>query len=286
MDRGSAAPLDGVGVVSLATNLPGPAAAARLTDLGADVVKVEPPQGDGLQAAAPGWYRELADGQEVVRLDLREAAGREALEERLATADVLLTAMRPAALDRLGLRKSVARHRLVHVEIVGFDGERAEEAGHDLTYQAAHGTLLPPAMPTVPVADLLGGERAALVAVAGLRLRERSGAAVHQPVEHDRVARDAAASVRHGLTGPGDALGGAIPAYGVYPTSDGYVAVGAVEPHFAARLGDALGRTRAELTARFATAEGKHWQKLGNELDIPIIAVGPTVADDTLEEVR
>ena len=56
---------------------------------------------------------------------------RERLEQRLATADVLLTAMRPAALDRLGLRKSVARHRLVHVEIVGYDGERAGEAGPD-----------------------------------------------------------------------------------------------------------------------------------------------------------
>ena len=117
------------------------------------------------------------------------------------------------------------------------------------------------------------------------RLRERSGAAVHQPVVLDRVARDAAASVRHGLTGPGDALGGAIPAYGVYPTSDGYVAVGAVEPHFVARLGDAVGRTRTELAARFATADSTHWQELGNELDIPIVSVGPTV-DDTLQEMR
>ncbi|SFN18478.1 Crotonobetainyl-CoA:carnitine CoA-transferase CaiB [Pseudonocardia ammonioxydans] len=286
MDRGSAAPLHGVRVVSLAVNVPGPVAAARLADLGADVVKVEPPAGDALQVAAAGWYRELTARHEVVTLDLRDAADRERLEERLATADVLLTAMRPAALDRLGLRASVGRHRLVHVEIVGYDGERAGEAGHDLTYQAAHGTLQPPAVPTVPVADLLGGERAALAAVAGLRLRDRSGDAVHQPVVLDHVARDAAAGVRHGLTGPGDVLGGASPGYGIYPTTDGYVAVGAVEPHFVARLGDAVGRTRAELAARFATADSKHWQELGNELDIPIVAVGSIVDDDTLQEMR
>ncbi|MFP5069317.1 CoA transferase [Pseudonocardia nantongensis] len=285
MDRGSAAPLDGVRVVSLAVNVPGPVAAARLADLGADVVKVEPPAGDALHVAAPGWYRELTARQEVVTLDLRDAADRERLEERLATADVLLTAMRPAALDRLGLRGSVRRHRQVHVEIVGYDGERAGEAGHDLTYQAAHGTLQPPAVPTVPVADLLGGERAALAAVAGLRGRDRSGDAVHELVVLDRVARDAAAGVRHGLTGPGDVLGGASPGYGIYPTSDGHVAVGAVEPHFVARLADAVGHTRAELAARFATADSKRWQELGNELDIPIVAVGPTV-DDTLQEMR
>ena len=73
MDRESAAPLHGVRVVSLAVNVPGPVAAARLADLGADVVKVEPPAGDALQVAAAGWYRELTARHEVVTLDLREA---------------------------------------------------------------------------------------------------------------------------------------------------------------------------------------------------------------------
>ena len=83
VDRGAAAPLDGVRVVSLAVNVPGPVAAARLADLGADVVKVEPPAGDALQVAAPGWYRELTARQQVVPLDLRDAPDRERLEQRL-----------------------------------------------------------------------------------------------------------------------------------------------------------------------------------------------------------
>ena len=58
-------------VVTTALNIPGPVAAARLRELGATVTKVEPPGGDPLALAAPDWYRELAAGQEVVRLDLK-----------------------------------------------------------------------------------------------------------------------------------------------------------------------------------------------------------------------
>ena len=73
------APLTGIRVVSTAGNLPGPLAAARLHDLGAQVTKVEPPSGDPLRAVAPGAYDELVAGQEVVTLDLRDDAGRERL---------------------------------------------------------------------------------------------------------------------------------------------------------------------------------------------------------------
>ena len=68
----------GVGVVSLAVNLPGPLAVARLASMGASATKVEPPSGDPLQAVAPSWYEELAAGQEVVTLDLKSPAGRSA----------------------------------------------------------------------------------------------------------------------------------------------------------------------------------------------------------------
>jgi crotonobetainyl-CoA:carnitine CoA-transferase CaiB-like acyl-CoA transferase len=134
-------PLDGIRVVSLAVNLPGPLAAARLAAMGATVTKVEPPDGDPLQRYASGWYAELTQGQQVLTLDLKDRADRTHASRLLAEADVLLTAMRPSALDRLGLQDDVDEHGLVLVEIVGHDGDRADEAGHDLTYQAAHGTL-------------------------------------------------------------------------------------------------------------------------------------------------
>ncbi|MCM3556733.1 CoA transferase [Janibacter melonis] len=266
-------PLDGVRVVSLAVNLPGPLAAARLTSMGAAVTKVEPPTGDPLALVAPTWYTELVGGQEVVRLDLKDPADRAALEDRLAGVDVLLTSMRPSALERLGLPKSVERHGLLLVEVVGYDGDRAEEAGHDLTYQASRGMVAPPTMPLVPMVDVLGSERAVSATLAGLRVRESLGAAVHERVVLDEVADDAAASLRHGLTGPGAVLGGALPGYAIYATSDGYVAVGAIEPHFAARLAEHVGSTRSELETAFASRPSAHWEQLGREHDVPVVVV-------------
>lgn len=206
-------------------------------------------------------------------LDLKEPAGRAALQDRLADADVLLTAMRPSALARLELVDSLERHGLVLVEIVGYDGERADEAGHDLTYQAARGTLAPPTMPLVPLVDVLGAERAVAATLAGLRRGTFEPGAIRERVVLDDVAIDASAAVRHGLTGPGDVLGGGLPTYGIYATSDGHVAVGAIEPHFARRLADAVGVTREDLVARFATETSAHWQSLGRSLDIPIVAL-------------
>lgn len=168
--------LTGITVITLAVNLPGPLTAARLTAMGARVLKVEPPSGDPLQHVAPQYYRELAAHQEVMTLDLKTDSDKATLDSLAADAHVLLTSMRPRAAAALGLPALVERHGLVHVEIVGFNGDRADVPGHDLTYQAAHGSLVPGTMPTVPVADVLGGERAVTAALAGLRLREQAPA--------------------------------------------------------------------------------------------------------------
>src|SRR5919202_5567028 len=98
-------PLRGIRVVSLALNVPGPVAAARLCRVGATVTKIEPPDGDPLARVCPAWYEELCAGQDVVRLDLKDAAGRASLDGLLEGADLLLTSSRPAALGRLGLSR-------------------------------------------------------------------------------------------------------------------------------------------------------------------------------------
>ncbi len=90
-------------VLTLALNVPGPVAAARLAGLGATVTKVEPPGGDPLATVSPTWYRALHEGLAVQQIDLKTPEGRAALEPLLAAADLLLTANRPAALARLGL---------------------------------------------------------------------------------------------------------------------------------------------------------------------------------------
>ena len=93
--------LNGIKVVNLAVNLPGPAAARRLLKLGARVVKVEPPGGDPMFHYSPAWYEQLADGQEIIRIDLKNFGEKRQLDQLLQEADLLITANRPAALAGL-----------------------------------------------------------------------------------------------------------------------------------------------------------------------------------------
>ena len=273
-------PLAGITVISLAVNLPGPLAAARLHSIGARVIKVEPPVGDPLNLLYPDYYQELTAGQEIRTIDLKDGAGAEQLKALLAEADLLLTSMRPRAAAALGLPELVDEYGLVHVEIVGFAGDRADVPGHDLTYQAAHSTLLPGTMPTVPVADVLGGEHAALQALAGLRELEarrdagqdagqRTGGVVRRVVL-DEAAEWAAGPARHKMSTPGGHLGGGLPVYRTYPTADGHVAVACLEPHFAKALGSLLGSEHEELERVFAAEPTAHWVAFAAEHELPI----------------
>lgn len=271
-------PLAGVTVITLAGNLPGPLAAARLAEMGAQVTKVEPPAGDPLAHAVPEYYRELTDGQDIVTIDLKDPAGMQQVDRLAADADILITAMRPRAVRSLGIPELVDRHGLVHVEIVGFAGDRADVPGHDLTYQAAHGTLLPGVMPTVPVADVLGGERAASSALAGLRQREQwaraEGSAapggIVRRIVLDEAAEWAAGPARHGLTAPGGHLGGGVPFYGTYATQDGHIAVACLEPHFARALAQLVAADGPGLERAFAEQPTAHWVTFAAEHDLPI----------------
>lgn len=270
--------LSRVRVVTLATNLPGPVAADRLRRMGAEVITVEPPTGDPLAEICPDWYAELTAGQQVTVCDLKTREGRAELDRLLDTADVLITAMRPAAAGRLGLPASVReRPRLSWIRIVGYAGERADTPGHDLTYQAVHGTLTAPTMPTVPVADLLGAERAVTAVLAALRERDRGGRGVQTEIVLDQAAADAGAAVRHGLTGPGAPLGGARAEYRIYRCADGHIALAVLEPHFRDRVCAALGvpATAADFAAAFAGGTAASWQDWARTHDIPLAAVTP-----------
>ena len=232
-------PLRGVRVLTLAVNLPGPAAACKLCDMGASVVKVEPPGGDPLARMCPGYYEVLSIGQEVVRLDLKDGQDRASMDDWLETMDLLLTASRPAALGRLGLSWPELRARfprLCQVAIVGHPPPDEDTPGHDLTYQALFGTLSPPGMPPVLVADLAGAERTVSAALSLLFARERGQGAGYEQVALSEAARSFAGPLRWGLTAPGGVLGGGFPGYGLYRAREGPVALAALEGHFWERL--------------------------------------------------
>lgn len=275
-------PLDGIKVVSLAINAPGPVAAARLRDFGATVVKVEPPSGDPLEHLGTGWHQDLTQGMEIVTLDLKSPEGVAELETHLSDADLMLTANRPSALDRLGLGWDALHAkfpRLCHVAIVGYLPPNEDVAGHDLNYQAANGMLNPPAMPRVLIADMAGAERATQVALALLLGRERGQDARRELVALSDAAREFATTIRYDITTPGSVLGGGLPNYRIYETSDGYLACGALEMHFFHRLLAAFERDmmdEAELQEVFLTRSAQEWEDWGHARDIPLAKVHGT----------
>lgn len=271
-------PLTGVRVVTLATNLPGPLAAARLAELGAEVTKIEPPAGDALASFHPKWYAALAAGQDVRVLDLKSAPGRSELLELLAGADLLLTASRPAALARLELdwpALATRFPRLCQVAIVGHAGKDGDRPGHDLTYQAEAGLLDGAAMPRSPFADLAGAERAVSEACAVLVQRDRQGRGAYREVSLAVVAADLAEPLRRGLTTPDGPLGGGIPTYRSYVARDGQVAVACLEPHFRDRLIAELevDGSQAGFEKIFTTKTAAQWEQWAATRDLPVVRV-------------
>src|SRR4051812_40697823 len=97
------APLHGIRILSLALNLPGPAALMRCRGMGATCTKLEPPSGDPMGHYNPSAYAQLHEGVKVLRADLKTPQGQEAVHRELARTDILLTSFRPSALEKLGL---------------------------------------------------------------------------------------------------------------------------------------------------------------------------------------
>ena len=271
--------LEGVHIVSIALNLPGPACARRLADFGAAVTKIEPPDalgGDPMRHYASGYYEELHRGIAVRTLNLKADADRAALDALLATADILLTSQREAALARLKLDWPTLFARFPKLSQVAIVGSAAgDDAGHDLTYLAMAGLATPPQLPATLLADLAGAERATTATFAALRLAEQSGRGRQWVVSLESAAQAFSGPHRHGLTAAGGILAGRHPGYNFYRARDGWLALAALEPHFAERVKMAsdVPFTVAALSDFFGGNTAQHWQRWANEHDIPLAAL-------------
>jgi crotonobetainyl-CoA:carnitine CoA-transferase CaiB-like acyl-CoA transferase len=237
-------PLKGIRIISLALNLPGPAALRRLADMGATCTKINPPAGDAMKAYTAAGYAMLHADVRELTLDLKDPKGQATLHKRLATTDVLLTSFRPSALQKLGLswRALRQRHRqLSLVQIVGAPGSLAEVPGHDLTYQAEVGLVPGLQLPASLFADMGGALMASEATLKAVLQQKISG----RGSLHEVALSDAAAWLAlprdWQMTTPEGPVGGAHAGYGLYPCKDGRVAVAALEPHFAQRLCEAAG---------------------------------------------
>lgn len=268
MTATSPGPLTGIRVVEIAGLGAAPFAAMLLSDLGADVLRVDRP-------GAPDRPADLlARGRASIVADLKDATGLGRVREAAILADVLIEGFRPGVMERLGLGPQDLMRlnpRLVYARVTGWGqaGPLAQRAGHDINYIALSGMLSamgPADRPPMPPLNLVGdfgggGAYAALGVVAALYERTRSG--LGQVVDAAMV--DGAASmtamllshIQGGRAGTGTGRGryfldGSAPYYRCYRCRDGeYLAVGAIEPQFWQEFCRCLG-SEVELSQRYA----------------------------------
>jgi len=181
-------PLDGIRVIEFAHMVMGPSCGLVLADLGAEVVKVEPLEGDNtrrLEAAGAGFFPIFNRNKKSLAVDLKSEAGRDVVLRLLDRADVLTENFRPGALDRIGFGYDAlaARNpRLVYCSLKGFlDGPYQDRAALDEVVQMMGGLAYMTGLPDRPlragssVVDILGGTFGAVGVLAALRERDRTG---------------------------------------------------------------------------------------------------------------
>jgi alpha-methylacyl-CoA racemase len=256
--------LRGVRVLDLSSYLPGPFASLLLADFGAEVLKVEPPQGDGMMQlgprdadATPLFHAALNAGKTICRLDLKDDVGKETLLSLAARADVLIEGFRPGVMRRLGLDHTTMRERhpgLIYCSLSGYgaEGPLSQAAGHDGNYLAQAGVLhrngVPPRAFDPPIADMTSGLFAVISILGALEARRRDGLGCHIDLGIADVAMPLQlfqiAALNETVPQPETTyLNGGAAYYRVYTTRDGrHVMLGAVEPKFWRAFCEAAGQ--------------------------------------------
>jgi crotonobetainyl-CoA:carnitine CoA-transferase CaiB-like acyl-CoA transferase len=265
-----ARPLHGVRVLDLTRLLPGPFLSMVLSDLGADVVKVEDPRlGDYLRPMPPqkhgvsGRFLAVNRDKRSLALDLKAPRGRAAFLRLVQSADVVLESFRPGVMERLGvgyptLRENNRKIILCSISGYGQTGPYRERAGHDLNYIGLAGVLAmtgpqggAPIMPGTQIADLAGGGLWGAIGVLGALVgREKSGEGAWLDIAMTEGSLALMAAELGNLdcgahpTRGCETLNGGLACYGVYATKDGrFLSVGALEPKFWLAFNQAIGRT-------------------------------------------
>jgi crotonobetainyl-CoA:carnitine CoA-transferase CaiB-like acyl-CoA transferase len=266
--------LKGTRVLDLSQYLPGPSATQMLADMGADVIKVEPPSGDPLLAMNPltggpdgdGFYKAVNAGKAVLRMDLKSEQGRQGFETLLGKAHVLLESYRPGVMGRLGFGRQALESlnpRLIHCALTGYgqQGPKSGEGGHDINYIALSGGLSvsgsfeSPVAGWPPAADYTGALGAVNAILAALIGCQKTGRGVYLDIA---MADTFMAWQAWGMTGQiqntamarqSNLLNGGAACYRVYGVAGGdFVTLGALESKFWANFCEAVGHP--EWTAR------------------------------------
>lgn len=259
--------LEGIRVIDFTNYLPGPYATLRLADMGAEIIKIEPPTGDPARSTGVSPDGEIGPvflaqnrGKKSITLNLKTEQGRNTALQLIANADAVIESFRPKVMEKFGLGYEQVKKvnpKVVYVSITGYGMEEpmAELGSHDLNYMALSGILAQlkdregrPIHPSNTFADFIGGMAAAERLLAGLVSRLKTGEGSY----HCLSLTDTMASFmtnhvlieqKTGYSQGVAVLNGTIVSYGLYETKDGrYVSMGALEPKFWHHFCHAVGR--------------------------------------------
>lgn len=301
-------PLSKLTVLDLTVNTPGPYCSMILSDLGARVIKIEPPGGDPLRHSNHTMFAAMNRGKESIVLDLKTDIDRDLLCRLAVDSDIVLEGSRPGVAKRLGAdydTLSDVNPGIVYCSISGFgqNGPWKDRSGHDLNYLALSGYLSMQASiqggrpwpPAVLISDLTSGLYAAISVLAAMTGRSTSetGAFIDlsmtdsvislMGLEISGVAQDEVAK-KPNVT--------FIPTYGVFACADGkWLSLGIVhEDHFWSRFCAVAGlvaladwdfekrlaqpdQVLAALEERIATKVADEWERLLLDQDVPVAVV-------------
>jgi crotonobetainyl-CoA:carnitine CoA-transferase CaiB-like acyl-CoA transferase len=296
-------PLEGIRVLDLTRVLAGPYATQSLGDLGAEVIKVEPPQGDDTRNFPPFVGREshyflaLNRSKKSVVIDLKQEAGKDLLRRLVAKSDILIENYRPGVMDKLGLgyeALSAINPGLIYCSISGFgqSGPLRDKPSFDIVTQAMSGALSvngekgrPPVKLGLPIGDMVGGVYGPIAILAALHERSQTGR-----------GREIDISLHDGLMGmlgylaqlsfvtgedpqPVGSMHPTIVPYGSFQAADGYIIIAVLSETFWPKLCQALERADLANDERFATLPDRREHREVLEEIISKVVASKTVAE-------
>ncbi|MBU8878072.1 CoA transferase [Bacillus sp. FJAT-29790] len=270
--------LKGIRIIDFSNYLPGPYATLRLAELGAEVIKVEPPNGDparhlGVKKEGTGIIY-LANNRQKksITLNLKEEAGRDIALQLIQAADVVLESFRPGVMKKLSLDyESVIKHKedIVYCSLTGYgdNGHFSKLGSHDLNYMGVSGVLAQlkdgsgkPIHPSIQIADYMGGFAVTERILAGLVSKSLTGKGSYHCISIAEVLTSIMGNHLLIEKETGDLTGisllnGKIISYAIYETKDSrYVTLAAGELKFWKNFCQAVGKDEW-IAAHFSTAE-------------------------------
>lgn len=303
--------LKGIRVIDFSVYLPGPYATMRLADLGAEVIKIEPPAGDPARTTDHLLYLANNRSKKSICLNLKETEGRHTALDLICQADIVIESFRPGVMEKLGLGYEAIKIRkpdIIYCSLSGFGQQSLLSAlgSHDLNYMALSGVLAQlkdengkPVHPTTTFADLIGGIAANEAILAAICHREKTGEGQYIDISLTDVmvslmANHVLIEKETGFQQGVELLAGTIVNYAVYETSDHrFVSLAALEKKFWENfclgvkkevwISAFLSKTQTtnpvfqEVQNLFKSKTLQEWTKFGLEVDCcltPVLEVG------------